>query len=101
MTAREWIVALSEDRRYSVPAALYESDIAAIQADAERAGEKRGVRKVQEEIDTLKSALNNSLAELHALKAKLERYEKALHKIAITAQEYTAHVAGQALEEPK
>ncbi len=34
MTPREWIVALSEDRHYSVPAALYESDIAAIQADA-------------------------------------------------------------------
>ncbi len=28
-----------------------------------------------EEIDTLKSALNNSLAELHALKAKLAAYE--------------------------
>ncbi len=52
MTAREWIVALSEDRRYSVPASLYESDIAAIQADAR--------------------------AELHALKAKVERYENEL-----------------------
>ncbi len=56
-----------------------------------------------EEIDTLKSALNNSLAELHALKAKIERYEKALrfyeHVAALDGVDRS--VATEALEEPK